>query len=65
MRRLLICALLCAIGFAQTNVWIQRGPEGGNVGRPVIDPQNPGTMYAVAGAGSCIGLRTQPGTGKR
>ena len=32
----------------QVNVWIPRGPEGGSVGRPVIDPQNPGTLY-VAG----------------
>jgi photosystem II stability/assembly factor-like uncharacterized protein len=48
--RLLFPALLSVVGFAQTggqvNVWIPRGPEGGVVPRrPVIDPQNPGTLY--------------------
>jgi hypothetical protein len=51
---LLFPALLSVAAFAQAggpvNVWIPRGPEGGSVGRPVIDPQNPGTLY-VAGDG--------------
>jgi len=49
--RLLFPALLSVAGFAQTggqvNVWIPRGPEGGFVQRPVIDPQNPGTLYTT------------------
>ena len=49
--RLLFPALLAVVGFAQTggqvNVWIPRGPEGGFVQRPVIDPQNPGTLYTT------------------
>jgi len=53
MPRLLFIVLLCVAGFAQAggqvNVWIPRGPEGGRIGRPVIDPQNPGTIYASAG----------------
>ena len=53
MPRLLFVVLLSVAGFAQTgdqvNVWIPRGPEGGVVGRPVVDPQNPGTLYAGAG----------------
>src|SRR5215469_7982967 len=52
--RLLFPALLSVAGFAQSgspvNVWMPRGPEGGSVGRPVTDPQNPGTLY-VAGDG--------------
>jgi hypothetical protein len=47
--RLLFLVLLSVAGFAQTNVWTPRGPEGGVVGRPVIDPQNPGTLYVNAG----------------
>jgi len=47
--RLVLAALLGAGAFAQSggqlNVWMQHGPEGGTVGRPVIDPQNPGTLY--------------------
>lgn len=50
--RLLFPVLLSVAGFAQTggqvNVWIPRGPEGGVVGRPVIDPENPGTLYLPA-----------------
>jgi hypothetical protein len=53
MLRLLFIVLLSVAGFAQAggqvNVWIPRGPEGGGIGRPVIDPQNPGTIYASAG----------------
>ena len=53
MPRLLFIVLLSVAGFAQAggqvNVWIPRGPEGGRIGRPVIDPQNPGTIYASAG----------------
>src|ERR1700693_5899266 len=50
---LLLPAVLTVAGFAQTggqvNVWIPRGPEGGSIRRPVIDPQNPGTIYASVG----------------
>ena len=57
MPRLLFVVLLSIAGFAQTsgqvNVWIPRGPEGGVVGRPIIDPQNPGTLYINA-AGSIL-----------
>ena len=53
MPRLLFIVLLSVAGFTQAggqvNVWIPRGPEGGRIGRPVIDPQNPGTIYASAG----------------
>jgi photosystem II stability/assembly factor-like uncharacterized protein len=53
MLRLLFVVLLSVAGFTQAggqvNVWIPRGPEGGRIGRPVIDPQNPGTIYASAG----------------
>jgi photosystem II stability/assembly factor-like uncharacterized protein len=53
--RLLFLVVLSVAGFAQTrgqtNVWIPRGPEGGVVGRPIIDPQNSGTLY-VAAAGT-------------
>jgi hypothetical protein len=52
MRRLLLVVLLSVAGFTQAggqvNVWIPHGPEGGRIGRPVIDPQNPGTIYASA-----------------
>jgi photosystem II stability/assembly factor-like uncharacterized protein len=52
MPRLLFIVLLSVAGFAQAggqvNVWIRRGPEGGHIGRPAIDPQNPGTIYASA-----------------
>jgi hypothetical protein len=58
MRGLMFAALLSVGGFAQrsgrVNVWMQRGPEGGVVGRPVIDPENPGTLYAVAAAGKSV-----------
>ena len=48
--RLLFLVLLSVVGFAQTaNVWTPHGPEGGNVGRPVIDPQSPGTLYVNGG----------------
>lgn len=51
--RLLFLFLFSVAGFAQTggqvNVWTPRGPEGGVVGRPVIDPQSPGTLYVNAG----------------
>ena len=51
--RLLFLCLPCVVGFAQTggqvNVWMPRGPEGGAVGRPVIDPAHPGALYANAG----------------
>jgi hypothetical protein len=47
--RLLFVVLLSLTGFAQTtNVWTPRGPEGGVVARPVIDPQSPGTLYVNA-----------------
>ena len=53
MPRLLFIVLLSVVGFTQAggqvNVWIPRGPEGGHIGRPVIDPQNPGTIYASVG----------------
>src|SRR5271157_1078157 len=53
MLRLLFIVLLSVAGFTQAggqvNVWIPRGPEGGRIGRPAIDPQNPGTIYASAG----------------
>jgi photosystem II stability/assembly factor-like uncharacterized protein len=53
MPRLLFIVLLFVAGFtqagAQVNVWIPRGPEGGGIGRPVIDPRNPDTLYASAG----------------
>jgi photosystem II stability/assembly factor-like uncharacterized protein len=53
MPRLLFIVLLFVAGFTQAwgqvNVWIPRGPEGGRIGRPAIDPQNPGTIYASAG----------------
>ena len=52
MLRLLFIVLLSVAGFTQAggqvNVWIPRGPEGGRIGRPAIDPQNPGTIYASA-----------------
>jgi photosystem II stability/assembly factor-like uncharacterized protein len=52
MLRLLFIVLLSVAGFTQAggqvNVWIPRGPEGGRIGRPVIDPRNPGTIYASA-----------------
>src|ERR1019366_3035539 len=52
MLRLLFIVLLSVAGFTQAggqvNVWMPRGPEGGGIGRPVIDPQNPGTIYASA-----------------
>ncbi len=45
--------LLSVAGFTQAggqvNVWIPRGPEGGRIGRPAIDPRDPGTIYASAG----------------
>jgi photosystem II stability/assembly factor-like uncharacterized protein len=52
--RLLFVVLFSVAGFAQTgtqvNVWIPRGPEGGGIARPVVvDPQNPGTIYASVG----------------
>src|SRR5215472_13806425 len=51
--RLLIPAILSATGFAQSrggiNVWIPHGPNGGATGRPVVDPQNPSTLYINAG----------------
>src|SRR5580700_9002024 len=52
MPRLLFIVLLSVSGTqagGQVNVWIPRGPEGGRIGRPVIDPHNPGTIYASAG----------------
>ena len=53
MPRLLFVALLSAAGFSQAigqvNVWIPRGPEGGRIARPVIDPRNPATIYASVG----------------
>jgi len=36
---------------AGTNVWTSLGPEGGSIDRLVVDPQSPGTLYAVAGGG--------------
>ena len=52
--RLLFIILLSIAGFTQAggqvNVWIPRGPEGGRIGRLAIDPRNPGTIYASAGA---------------
>ncbi len=49
--RLLFLVLLSTAGFAQTpNVWTARGPEGGVVGKAVIDPQSPGTLYVNTGA---------------
>jgi len=53
MPRLLFVVLTSVAGFTQAggqvNVWIPRGPEGGRIGRPAIDPQNPATIYASAG----------------
>ena len=53
--RLLFVFLLGVAGFAQAggqvNIWTPRGPEGGVVGRPVIDPQSPGTLYVNASHG--------------
>ena len=53
MPRLLFIVLLSVAGFTQAggqvNVWIPRGPEGGSIPRPAVDPQNPGTIYASAG----------------
>ena len=50
---LLFIALLSLAGFTQAvgqvNVWIPRGPQGGSIGRPAINPRNPGTIYASAG----------------
>lgn len=34
---------------AATDVWTSLGPEGGEIERLVVDPQNPSTLYAVAG----------------
>ncbi|HEV3333256.1 MAG TPA: hypothetical protein VG096_19850 [Bryobacteraceae bacterium] len=52
MPRWLFIVLLSVAGFTQAsgqvNVWIPHGPEGGRIGRPVIDPHNPGTIYASA-----------------
>src|SRR5579862_955503 len=49
IRQLLVSVLLSAVGSGQVNVWMPRGPEGGLVSRPVLDPQNPATLYAGAG----------------
>lgn len=34
---------------AGTNVWTSIGPDGGRVQAITVDPQNPDTVYAVAG----------------
>jgi hypothetical protein len=53
MLRLLFVVLLSIAGFTQAdrqvNVWIPCGPEGGRIGRPVIDPRYPCTIYSSAG----------------
>ena len=36
---------------AGTNVWTSVGPDGGRIQAITVDPQNPGTVYAVAGGG--------------
>jgi hypothetical protein len=68
MRRLIFVALIGTGSFAQSgpavNEWIQHGPEGGIARRPVIDPQNRGTMYVAAGSRQyrrcgCTGFRIQ------
>ena len=34
---------------AGTNVWTSIGPDGGRIQAIAVDPQNPDTVYAVAG----------------
>jgi photosystem II stability/assembly factor-like uncharacterized protein len=36
---------------AGRNVWTSIGPEGGQVQALAVDPQNPGTVYAIGGGG--------------
>jgi photosystem II stability/assembly factor-like uncharacterized protein len=52
VRWVLLSALLAVsspTSYGGINVWTSRGPEGGFVGTPAIDPQNPGTLYVAAG----------------
>src|SRR5262245_4871602 len=34
---------------AEDNIWTRIGPEGGNIQRLLVDPQDPDTLYALAG----------------
>jgi hypothetical protein len=36
--------------FGGVNEWTARGPEGGYVEPPAVDPQNPSVLYVSAGA---------------
>src|SRR5262249_14547193 len=46
---------------AGVNVWTSHGPDGGGVRALVIDPQDPGTVYALT-PGSAIFRSTDGGT---
>lgn len=55
MQRVVLAALLTVLGTdstparAGTNVWTSIFPDGGAVYRLAVDPQNPGTVYAMTG----------------
>ena len=57
MKRFLLfvlCTVCTFVGMhsrlrAGTNVWSSIGPDGGRIRAIAVDPQNPGTVYAVAG----------------
>ncbi len=55
MQRVVLAALLTVLGAgstparAGTNVWTSILPDGGAVRMLAVDPQNPGTVYAVTG----------------
>jgi len=46
---LALLAMGSARVYAGINIWTSHGPEGGYVNAPVIDPQDPNTLY-VTGA---------------
>jgi photosystem II stability/assembly factor-like uncharacterized protein len=46
---LLPVVLTTSLARAQGNVWTSLGPEGGTIQALAIDPQKPGTIYALAG----------------
>jgi photosystem II stability/assembly factor-like uncharacterized protein len=48
---ILVCSLFPDEALAGLNRWTTQGPTGGGVGRLVIDPRNPRTLYATGAGG--------------
>src|SRR5437763_8056936 len=53
---LAVLSALLAMGsarvYAGVNVWTSHGPEGGYVNPPVIDPEDPNTLYVIGSFGT-------------